>query len=180
MNKIVPMVIQDANTLKVLSMFYANKESIKKMKETGFVYRYSRSKKRIMKKGEESGNIQKVVKIIEDCDNDAILVLVNPFGPACHTGTDSCFTGSILEKLEAIIGDRKKIPRKGSYTNKILTEDELLKGKLREELEEFINFKDKENLKWEAADLIYFMMVFLAKNGITFSDVEKELKKRMI
>ncbi|MFH2106829.1 MAG: bifunctional phosphoribosyl-AMP cyclohydrolase/phosphoribosyl-ATP diphosphatase HisIE [Candidatus Micrarchaeota archaeon] len=184
-NGLVPIIIQDANTKQVLSLFYANEASIQKMKETGFVYRYSRSKGKVMKKGGESGNVQKVVEIIEDCDSDALLVLVEPRGPACHKNTTSCFEDSvfaspILERLGQIIEERKKNPKEGSYTCKLLADNELLKSKLMEELDELINFKDKDNLAWEAADLIYFIMVFIKKNNRNIKDVEKELEKRML
>lgn len=180
------MIIQDAKTREVLSLVYGNKESIQKMKETRFVWRYSRSKKRIMQKGEESGNVQKVVSIVEDCDSDALLVLAQPSGPACHKGTGSCFSDAItslesdtLEKLEQIIENRIKNPKEGSYTAKLAGNGALLNGKLREELYEFIYFKDKDNLNWEMADLLYFMLVLLKKNEGSLKEVKEKLQERM-
>ncbi len=98
-NDLVPMIIQDVNSGVVLSLFYANKESIKKMQETGFVWRYSRKNKKVMMKGEESGNSQKVVSVSLDCDNDALLVKIIPNGPACHKGTVSCFESEVSTTL---------------------------------------------------------------------------------
>ncbi|MBI2079958.1 hypothetical protein HYT84_04270, partial [Candidatus Micrarchaeota archaeon] len=118
---LIPMIVQDADTGLVLSLFYANREAVEKMQTTNCVWRFSRSKKRVMKKGEKSGNVQKIVSVSLDCDNDVLLVLVSPEGPACHKGTESCFTGpnkSMLSDLVSVIKARKKNPT-GSYTSKI-------------------------------------------------------------
>ena len=137
---LIPMIIQDATTGVVLSLFYANRESLEKMKKAGFVYRYSRSKKKVMKKGEESGNSMTVVSIESDCDKDALLVRVQPSGPACHTGQHSCFgndkelkkyRATILQELAAVIKERKLNP-KDSYTSKIVRKRDVIIQKLRE------------------------------------------------
>ncbi len=181
-NGLIPMIIQDATTGLVLSLFYANKESIEKMKETCFVYRYSRSKQKVMKKGEESGNVQKVKEIIEDCDSDALLVRVNSNGPACHTGSRSCFgseeEATILSELSSIIENRKLNPKKGSYTSTIVNNRDAIIEKLREECEELIVAEKKNDIKWEAADLLYFILVYLENRNVKLEAVLAELKGR--
>lgn len=177
-NGLVPMIIQDADSGLVLSLFYGNKESIEKMQKTKYVWRYSRSKKKVMRKGEISGNIQKVVAISNDCDNNALLIMVSPKGPACHTGKASCFESqSILQELVSTIRERATCPS-GSYTSKILKEREMIVEKLREECEELIRGKTKSNIAWEAADLIYFILVYLENRNVPFNEVLKELRSR--
>lgn len=179
-NGLIPMIIQDAETGVVLSLFYANQESIAKTKDTGYVWRYSRSKQKLMKKGEESGNMQKVVSMQEDCDSDALLVKVKPQGPACHKGKYSCFKQEkpILNELLEVIRDRKENPKQGSYTSSIVNNKEKIIAKLREELDELIQAEKPEEIQWEAADLLYFMLVYLENKDVKFADVLKELKKR--
>lgn len=181
-NGLIPLIIQDSKTGQILSLFYANKEAVEKIKQTGYVWRYSRKYKKLMQKGETSSNTQKVILLKEDCDNDALIALVETNGPACHTGKESCFEtpkfNSFLTTLEEIIQNRKINPKKESYTNQLLNNNELLKEKLREELEEFINYNDKENLIWEASDLLYFMLVYLAKNNVKLNEIEKHLANR--
>ncbi len=181
-NGLIPLIIQDSKTGQILSLFYANKEAVEKIKQTGYVWRYSRKYKKLMQKGETSSNTQKVIQLKEDCDNDALIALVKTNGPACHMGKESCFEtpkfNSFLTTLEEIIQNRKTNPKKESYTNHLLNNNELLKEKLREELEEFINYKDKENLIWEASDLLYFMLVYLAKNNVKLNEIEKHLANR--
>ena len=181
-NGLIPMIIQDAITGAVLSLFYGNAESIKKMKETGFVYRYSRSKQKVMKKGEESGNVQKVKEIIEDCDSDALLVRVNSNGPACHIGSRSCFgnteRATILSELSSIIQDRKSNPKIDSYTSSIVNSRDAVIRKLREECEELIVAEKKSDIKWEAADLLYFILVYLENRTVTLEEVLGELNRR--
>ncbi|MFH1447842.1 MAG: bifunctional phosphoribosyl-AMP cyclohydrolase/phosphoribosyl-ATP diphosphatase HisIE [Candidatus Micrarchaeota archaeon] len=179
---LVPMVIQDANGGAVLSLFYANEESLGKMKETGYVWRFSRSKKKVMKKGIISGNVQRVVSTSPDCDSDAVLVRVLPMGPACHNGGISCFGESkedvILTELISVIKERKKNPKQRSYTSKILNSREKISEKLTEECCELIEAKDKNDIIWEAADILYFLLVFLEKNEVQFREVLEELTKR--
>lgn len=181
-NGLAPLIIQDSNTGQVLSLFYVNQEAIDKIKQTGYIWRYSRKYGKLMKKGQTSGHAQKVISLKEDCDKDALIALVETNGPACHTGKESCFESekfnSFLYELEKVIKNRKEKPNVKSYTNQLLKNDELLKEKLREELEEFINFTDGNNLTWETADLLYFVLVFLSKNNGSLKEVEKHLASR--
>ncbi|MBI5227564.1 bifunctional phosphoribosyl-AMP cyclohydrolase/phosphoribosyl-ATP diphosphatase HisIE [Candidatus Micrarchaeota archaeon] len=180
-NGLVPMIIQDQANGAVLSLFYANSDSLRKMQETGFVWRYSRKNKKVMMKGEESGNTQKVVSVSLDCDSDALLVKVIPKGPACHKGTVSCFgqePAFTIDDLVSIISERKKNPNKNSYTSKLLGSRELIVKKLREELEELIDAKTSKDISFEASDLLYFTLVYLEKAGVLWTDVLKELKER--
>ncbi|MBI5051173.1 phosphoribosyl-ATP diphosphatase [Candidatus Micrarchaeota archaeon] len=175
---LVPMVVQDANTGEVLSLFYANEESIKKMNETGYVWRYSREQKKVVQKGEISGNTQRVLSISMDCDRDALLALVSPEGPACHKGTASCFEKSepLLSELVSVIKGRKKSG--SSYTSKIVRAKGAIIEKLREECEELIEAKSEKDITWEAADLLYFMLVYLENRQVGFYQVLKELRNR--
>lgn len=186
---LIPLIIQDSDSGTVLSLFYANQEAMDKMQKTGYVWRFSRSKNRLMKKGEESGNVQKVISISEDCDSDALLVKVKPWGPACHKGTVSCFgsgvqgdfSPNIISELVTVLKDRKKNPKKGSYTSSIIINKQKIIAKLREECEEFIEAGEKKEDKeviWEAADLLFFMLVYLGNRDIEFADVLNELKRR--
>ncbi len=177
---LVPMVVQDATSGVVLSLFYANTDTIAKINETGYLWRYSRSKGKLMKKGEESGNFMKVVSLSEDCDSDALLAKVKPEGPACHTGSYSCFgeKKSILYELVEVIKTRKLNPKSDSYTSSIVCDRSKIIAKLREECEELIDAEKPSDIKWEAADLLFFMLVYLENRGISFEDVLVELKKR--
>jgi phosphoribosyl-ATP pyrophosphohydrolase/phosphoribosyl-AMP cyclohydrolase len=177
---LVPMIIQDAEGGTVLSLFYCNEEALRKTKEDGYVWRYSRRLGRIIKKGEESGNFQKVVSIKEDCDSDAILVKVSPEGPACHTGEYSCFRGTkpILQELLEVIEERKNNPKPDSYVSSIIDNKEKIAAKLREELEELLEAEKGEEVAWEAADLFFFLLVYLENKNIKFSQVLDELKRR--
>ncbi len=180
---LAPLIVQDADTGVVLSLFYANKEAIEKILSDRYVWRYSRKLKRIIKKGEQSRNYQKVISLSLDCDNDAILIKVIPEGPACHTGEYSCFDQQkpILNELIEVIKDRKLNPKNGSYTSKLVNDQKAIIAKLREELDEFIEAgekKEKKEIVWEAADLLFFMLVYLENKNIKFSDVLMELKRR--
>ncbi|MBI5046281.1 bifunctional phosphoribosyl-AMP cyclohydrolase/phosphoribosyl-ATP diphosphatase HisIE [Candidatus Micrarchaeota archaeon] len=184
---LIPMIIQDSANGVVLSLFYANKEAIEKTIKTGYVWRYSRSNGKLMKKGASSGNFMKVVSLSLDCDGDALLVKVKPSGPACHSGKISCFgTGSFecfepsftLDDLVAIISERKKNPNPNSYTSKLLDSKKLIVEKLREELDELLEAKTKKAIKWESSDLLYFLLVYLENAGVRWTDVLNELKKR--
>lgn len=181
-NGLVPMIIQDAITGAVLSLFYANSEAIQKMISTRRVWRYSRSKEKLMEKGQESGNYQEIISIMPDCDSDALLIKVKPLGPACHTGNYSCFgeetSENILQQLTAIIKDRKINPRKESYTSSIVSNREKIIEKLREECEELIDAKKSSDIKWETADLLYFILVYLENREILLQDVFDELRRR--
>ncbi|MFH1785212.1 MAG: bifunctional phosphoribosyl-AMP cyclohydrolase/phosphoribosyl-ATP diphosphatase HisIE [Candidatus Micrarchaeota archaeon] len=179
LNGLIPLIVQDADSGSVLSLFYANQDAIDRMKKEGYVWRYSRSKKKLMKKGEESGNFLKVVSISPDCDSDALLVKVRPTGPACHTGAFSCFGDQlILDKLTKVISNRKKDPQPNSYVSSIINDKQEIVNKLNEELLELLNAEKDDEIIWEAADLLFFMLVYLENRSIKFSKVLDELERR--
>jgi len=191
---LVPAIIQDAATREVLTLAYMNLESLEKTIESGETWFYSRSRQELWHKGETSGNTQSVVEMKYDCDKDALLVLVNPKGPACHNGTTSCFTGSgsqtnsdtgsytILETLEKLIMDREAQRPEGAYTTYLFEKgvDKILKKVGEESAEVIIAAKnrDPEELKWESADLIYHLMVLLVEQKLPFNEVLKVLNER--
>ena len=181
MGDLVPTIIQEQNGT-ILSLVYSNKESLGKSIETKKVWSFSRSRKGVFQKGGTSGNIQEIVEIKKDCDNDSLLFIVNQRGTcACHTGKYSCFGAEKKFDLNALyekIASRLKNAPQGSYTKKLFSDELLLKRKLIEEAAEVITAKDRENLIWECSDLIYFLFVIMAKEGVSISDVEKENEKR--
>ena len=178
---LAPMVVQDADSGAVLSLFYANREAFERTGKTGFLWRYSREHGRVMKKGETSGNCMRVVSIHADCDSDALLVRVLPQGPACHTGAVSCFgsgsVGGVIGELAAVIAERRKNPA-DSYASRVVADRGLCVAKLREELEELIAAEGNANLSWEAADLLFFTLVYVENRGGKLSDVLGELRRR--
>lgn len=183
---LVPCIVQDAATKNVLMLAYMNADAILKTLETQQVTFYSRSKKRLWMKGETSGNVLTLVDMALDCDQDTILVKVNPKGPACHTGADTCFNESNqnwgLENLEAVISDRKQNPKKGSYTSDLFSKSiNKIAQKVGEEaVEMVIEAKDQneELFLGEAADLMFHYMVLLQAKGHSLNDVLSVLKKR--
>ncbi|GHH97538.1 bifunctional phosphoribosyl-AMP cyclohydrolase/phosphoribosyl-ATP diphosphatase HisIE [Neobacillus kokaensis] len=191
---LVPAIVQDAETLEVLTLAYMNKESLEKTQETGETWFYSRSRQELWHKGETSGNTQTVVDIKYDCDKDALLVLVNPKGPACHTGAVSCFTQGVTERktslgdyeilqtLETVIQKREKERPEGAYTTYLFEKgvDKILKKVGEESSEVIIAAKNRshEELKWEAADLLYHLQVLLVEQGLPFKEVLKTLEER--
>lgn len=177
---LVPMIVQDADSNVVLSLFYANKEAVEKTLSDNYVWRYSRKLGRIIKKGETSKNYQKVISVKLDCDSDTLLVKVKPEGPACHSGEYSCFDEDkpILNELVAVLADRKKNPKKGSYTSSIISDRDKIVAKLREETKEVIDAEKDDEIVWEAADLLFFMLVYLENRNIKFTQVLQELKNR--
>ena len=191
---LVPAIIQDAGTKEVLTLAYMNEESLAKTIETGETWFYSRSRQELWHKGATSGNTQTVVSINYDCDQDALLVLVYPKGPACHTGAVSCFsersyTGTssladyqILQSLEKVIVDRERERPEGAYTTYLFEKgvDKILK-KVGEEAAEVIiaaKNRDAEELRWEAADLLYHLQVLLVEQGLPFKEVLRTLEER--
>jgi phosphoribosyl-AMP cyclohydrolase / phosphoribosyl-ATP pyrophosphohydrolase len=193
---LVPAIVQDAETKEVLTLAYMNKESLEKTLETGETWFFSRSRQELWHKGATSGNTQSVVNVKYDCDQDAVLVLVKPKGPACHTGAVSCFSEGvvteraaasledyrILQSLEQLIIDREKERPEGAYTTYLFEKgvDKILK-KVGEEASEVIiaaKNRDKEELKWEAADLLYHLQVLLVEQGLPFKEVLKTLEER--
>ena len=190
-NGLIPVVVQDHVTSEVLMVAWANEESIKLMKKTGYTHFWSRSRKKIWKKGEESGNVQKIVSIQTDCDEDTLLIRVEQTGPACHTGEATCFhktlsgdvskTSSVLPELRRVIADRKANPSQDSYTSKLMNDETKMCKKVIEEAGEFvlsIKDKDEKEMAWELADLIYHTMVAIEKTGLPMSKVFEKLSER--
>jgi phosphoribosyl-ATP pyrophosphohydrolase/phosphoribosyl-AMP cyclohydrolase len=187
---LIPAIIQDAGTKEVLTLAYMNEESLAKTIETGETWFFSRSRQELWHKGATSGNTQTVVGINYDCDHDAILVMVTPKGPACHTGSVSCFsertTGledyQILQSLEKVILERERERPEGAYTTYLFEKgvDKILK-KVGEEAAEVIiaaKNRDHEELRWEAADLLYHLQVLLVEQGLPFKEVLRTLEER--
>lgn len=181
---LVPAILQHHQTGQVLMLGYMNRESFDKTREEGVAWFYSRSKERLWKKGEESGNVQKVVDIALDCDQDTILLQVDPLGPTCHTGQTSCFgEGHFnLSVLEQTISEKIKHPQEGSYTKYLVDEgqDKIIK-KCGEEMTEVIiaaKNNDKEELINEASDLAYHLLVLLQQHGVSLAEVEAKLGER--
>lgn len=191
---LVPAIIQDADTKEVLTLAYMNEESLQKTIETGETWFYSRSRQELWHKGATSGNIQTVASINYDCDQDALLVQVYPKGPACHTGAVSCFSErvvdreanladyQILQSLEKVILEREKHRPEGAYTTYLFEKgvDKILK-KVGEEAAEVIiaaKNRDHEELRWEAADLLYHLQVLLVEQGLPFKEVLRTLEER--
>ena len=189
---LVPAVVQDIKSKEVLMLAYMNRESIEKTFEEGMVHYYSRSRKRLWKKGETSGNIQILKGFYSDCDNDSLLVMVEQVGVACHTGKYSCFFNELLnwegeevdiiKELYSLLEDRKVNPKEGSYTNYLYKEgiDKILK-KVGEETSEVIigaKNKDKDELVYEISDLIYHLLVLMVNEGVSIDDIKEELRRR--
>ncbi|MCT4621269.1 MAG: bifunctional phosphoribosyl-AMP cyclohydrolase/phosphoribosyl-ATP diphosphatase HisIE [Marinisporobacter sp.] len=191
---LIPAIIQDINTKKVLMMAYMNEESLEKTLETKKTWFYSRSRQKLWNKGETSGNYQIVKRISYDCDGDTLLVEVIPLGNACHTGAESCFFNKIFEeneedekekiiqKLYTLIKERKTNPKEGSYTNYLFEKgiDKILKKVGEEASEVIIGAKndERDEIIYEVADLIYHLLVLLVEKEITLEDIKKELYDR--
>jgi phosphoribosyl-ATP pyrophosphohydrolase/phosphoribosyl-AMP cyclohydrolase len=183
---LVPCIVQDANTKNVLMLGYMNADAILKTLETKKVTFYSRSKERLWMKGETSGNILNLIDMKLDCDRDTLLVKVNPAGPVCHTGADTCFDESNkeldLQNLESIIEYRKQNPKKGSYTSDLFSKNiNKIAQKVGEEAVELvIEAKDQneELFLGEAADLLFHYLVLLQAKDHSLKDVLSVLKKR--
>lgn len=186
LNGLVPCVVQDAATQKVLMVAFMNVEAYEKTIREKKVTFYSRSKKRLWTKGETSGNSLELVEILQDCDHDSLLVKVNPKGPTCHTGSDTCFNekneGWNLSRLEALIKDRKTNPKKGSYTTSLFEAgiNKIAQKVGEEAVELVIEAKDdnRDLFLNEAADLLYHYLVLLQAKGMSLDDVKGVLKKR--
>ncbi len=175
---LVPVVVQDIRTKDVLMLAYADAAALEKTRTTKKAWFYSRSRKRLWMKGETSGNVMAVRRIRWDCDQDAALYEVEPIGPACHTGRDTCFGPKAfgLETLEKTIASRKGI--RGSYTARLLDEPWLLAEKLSEEGAELAECRTKKQVIWEAADVLYFTLVKLVQADVPLEAVMQELKRR--
>lgn len=188
MNGLVPAIVQDALTGKILMQGYMNEEALEKTKETGMVTFFSRSKNRLWTKGETSGNFMELVSILVDCDGDAFLIKANPRGPVCHTGADTCFdefndskTG-FIDQLRAIIKDRKNNPSEKSYTASLFAKgiNKIAQKVGEEAVEIVIEAKDdnKELFLGEAADLLFHYLILLEAKGYELDEVMQVLIDR--
>ena len=191
---LIPAVVVDSITKKVLTVAYMNRQSLELSMEKGLTCFWSRSRQELWTKGETSGNYQHIVSITADCDGDALVVMVEKEGPACHTGSDSCFTNPVwesenlqtfsLEGLYEMLVGRNEARPEGSYTTYLFEKgiDKILK-KVGEECTEVIiagKANDKKETVYELADLAYHAMVLMVQMGITVEDVHKELASRHI
>ena len=191
---LIPAIVVDAITKKVLTLAYMNKESLKITMEKGLTCFYSRSRQELWLKGETSGNYQHVVSITADCDSDALVVVVEPDGPACHTGEETCFFNDVyesdtlhefsLEALVKLIEGRKRDKVEGSYTTYLFEKglDKILKKVGEESTEVIIAAKadDKKETIYEIADLTYHLLVLMIEMGISLEDVHRELASRHV
>ena len=191
---LIPAIVVDSVTKKVLTLAYMNRESLEiSLKEEKTCF-WSRSRQELWRKGETSGNVQHIVSITADCDNDALVVVVDKEGPACHTGTDSCFTKEVfqsesrhefsLEQLMEMLVGRKVEKKEGSYTTYLFEKgiDKILKKIGEESTEVIIAAKadDKKETVYEIADLAYHIMVMMIEMGISLEDVYTELASRHV
>lgn len=185
---LIPAIIQDSVTQKVLMQGYMNKEALQKTLDGGRVTFYSRSKKRLWTKGEESGNFLSLVDIKADCDKDSLLVSASPKGPTCHTGSDTCWGeenksgASFVFELQNLIIQRKAVPQQGSYTNALFEKGTAkIAQKVGEEAVEVVieaMAQNDELLLNESADLLYHFMVLLADRNLGLEDVIAVLEQR--
>ncbi len=196
---LIPAVVQDITTKEVLMTAYMNADTLRQTLETGLATFWSRSRSEVWVKGATSGSLLHVESIKADCDGDCLVVFARPDGPACHTGNRSCFyrriengelikdtrqagTSDILMREQAVIIDRKNNPEDGSYTNYLFNkgEDKILK-KVGEEAAEVViagKNRDKDEIKYETADLLYHLSVMLVDNGMTWDDIFEEMENR--
>ena len=199
---LIPVIVQDARTRQVLMLAYMNAESLKKTVETNETWFWSRSRSGLWHKGETSGNTQRVVDILSDCDGDALTVLVVPNGPACHTGAQSCFfneiqevrpcedaagsdpgnLGEVLNSLYTLVESRRHERPEGSYTTYLFDQglDKILKKVGEESAETIIAAKNDNGsaLVKESSDLLYHLVVLLVERGLSLEDVRDELVRR--
>ncbi|AEV29110.1 phosphoribosyl-ATP pyrophosphohydrolase [Sphaerochaeta pleomorpha str. Grapes] len=189
---LIPAIIQDAVTRRVLMLGYMNEESLQITRDRGLVTFWSRSRQKLWTKGETSGNYLQVREIIEDCDEDTLLIKAIPTGPVCHTGSDTCFnevndpaevtSSEFLFYLEQVINDRREYPQEGSYTNHLFSRglNKIAQKVGEEAVELVIESKDdnKPLFLGEAADLMYHFLVLLAEKNVKFSEVVEVLKGR--
>ncbi len=191
---LIPAIVVDSVSKKVLTLAYMNRESLEISMGKGLTCFWSRSRNELWLKGETSGNYQHIVSITADCDKDALVVMVEKDGPACHLGTDSCFSNPVweseelsefsLEGLMKLLKGRKEEKKEGSYTTYLFEKglDKILK-KIGEECTEVIiaaKAEDKAETVYEIADLCYHVMVLMLQNGISLEDIHKELASRHV
>lgn len=185
---LIPAIIQDNETNKVLMLGYMNQEALDKTKELGKVTFYSRTKQRLWTKGEESSNFLNVISIQEDCDQDTLLIKVNPLGPVCHTGDDTCFKEvnredvMFFKHLQEFIEKRHQEMPEGSYTTSLFQSGvNRMAQKVGEEAIESVieacNGTD-DRLIYESADMLYHLIVLLTSKGLSIEDLSRELQKR--
>ena len=183
---LLPVVVQDSATLKVLMVAYMNREAFEKTVETGKATFYSRSRNALWTKGETSGNFIEVVQMYPDCDNDTLLIMGKPYGPACHRGTTACFdtpeTEGFIRKLEKVIQGRHAAMPEGSYTTHLFNKgvNKIAQKVGEEAVETVIEAIDgnKERYLYEACDLLYHILVLNEQMGFTLQDMERELADR--
>ncbi|MDI9860352.1 MULTISPECIES: bifunctional phosphoribosyl-AMP cyclohydrolase/phosphoribosyl-ATP diphosphatase HisIE [Flectobacillus] len=186
---LIPAVIQDAKSDKVLMLGYMNQEALEKTEKEGVVTFFSRSKQRLWTKGETSDNFLHVVEILKDCDEDTLLIKVNPAGPTCHTGADTCWNevnapgqAGWLNYLKAVIRERKNNPSEKSYTASLFEKgtNKIAQKVGEEAVELVIEAMDNNNdlFKGEAADLLFHYLVLLEQRGIDFDEIIDVLRKR--
>jgi len=189
---LIPAIVQHVRTREVLTLAYMNAESLARTVETKETWFWSRSRNKLWHKGETSGNTQRVVELLPDCDGDALVVLVDPAGPACHTGAQSCFdvgstyqlttTDQLLDRLYVLVQEREKNRPAGSYTSYLFNEglDKILKKLGEESTETIVAAKNDEDerLIAEVADLVYHLIVLLVARGISLDQIRAELVRR--
>ena len=191
---LIPAIVVDATTKRVLTLAYMNRRSLEISMEKKLTCFWSRSRQELWLKGETSGNYQHIVSMTADCDKDALVVMVEPDGPACHLGTVSCFENPLWENdelhefslgaLMELIEGRKTCPKEGSYTTYLFDKglDKILK-KVGEECTEVIiaaKAEDKKETVYEIADLVYHVMVLMIEAGISLEDIQRELASRHV
>ena len=186
---LLPCIVQDARTGEVLTLAYMNDEALERTRATGEMWFWSRSRQELWHKGETSGNVQRLKELRLDCDEDALLALVEPAGPACHTGERTCFhkgeleplPGEALAMLERTIAERRSASPDDSYTATLLADAELAGRKVEEEAEEVVRAargESDERVAEEAADVLYHLAVLLAARGVELPDVYEVLNAR--
>ena len=187
---LVPCIVQDWRTGEVLTLAYMNAEALERTRATGETHFWSRSRGELWHKGETSGNVQRVRELRFDCDLDAVLALVEPAGPACHTGERTCFHNGELDPpaphealpaLERVIASRLEQRPEGSYTAELLSDPSRIGAKVREEADEAARAADEESderLREEAADVLYHLAVLMASRGLELTDALEELNGR--
>ena len=188
MGGLIPAIIQDSATSKVLMLGFMNEEAYAKTKETGMVTFFSRTRNRLWTKGETSGNFLKVVQMLVDCDNDTLLIKAIPAGPVCHTGKDTCFGEKnqedviSLKFLQDFIEQRRQEMPEGSYTTSLFNKGvNRMAQKVGEEAVETVieaTNGTEEGFIYEASDLVYHLIVLLTSKGLRLEDLARELKKR--
>jgi phosphoribosyl-ATP pyrophosphohydrolase/phosphoribosyl-AMP cyclohydrolase len=187
MKDLVPVIAQDVRTNNVLMLGYANSEAMRLTRKTGLLHFWSRSRARLWKKGESSGNTLRVLDLRWDCDRDAVLARVEPAGPTCHTGAYSCFHAepipprTVLRELLDVFADRRRHPKADSYVCRLLGDGEKALKKVGEEAVEFVlaaKGRDRKRAVSEAADLVFHLLLAMFRERIPLEDVEAELSRR--